>query len=87
MDRTHLNNPHVCDGGYFRVVQGARSDVWLFQTSDEQHRNARKEPRPAGLRPKSASAALLGLPISTYGLRLAPCIRIFLASNASREDY
>ena len=177
--RTHLNNPRVCDDGYFRTptgsrfrvapvrnrvgpphamamavyppplphstlrapgrggVQGARSDVWLFQsapdswlrsvprtrgrgaalsgrgttaalnvergtvgcsrtrrcarrvaaafgkgrqrlrsalnrvacgcsrtrrcahrvaTADEQHRNARKEPRPCGLRPKSASA-------------------------------
>jgi len=88
MDRTHLNNPHVCDGGYFRTptgsrfrvapvrnrvgpphamamsvyrpplphstlrapgrggVQGARSDVWLFQSAPDSW--LRSVPRTRG---------------------------------------
>jgi len=32
----------MCDGHVLRVVLGASRAVWLFQTSGEQQRNARK---------------------------------------------
>ena len=40
-------------------AQGA--NVWLFQTSELQRGIAPKSLRPSGLRPKTVSAALLGL--------------------------
>ncbi|ACO80154.1 hypothetical protein AvCA_40180 [Azotobacter vinelandii CA] len=37
-----------CDGACFGTGQGARREVWSFQTNDEQRRAVPKQARPCG---------------------------------------
>src|SRR5690606_5214123 len=48
-------------GACFCARQGARSEVWSFQMSDEKRRIAQKQARPEGLRGKCRHAALRNL--------------------------
>src|SRR5262249_14847083 len=80
--RTCFITRHVWD-----AVRGGESEAICRYCEGSRQRNARRLPRPSGLRPGRSAAALPSSTISTYGLRRAPCIRSVLATTHHAPSY